>query len=443
MIRKVVVSLYSTALFLMAPCLSEAQVGQVETTRKKILSSRTVVQRVEEIRPIPATGTHYLRFDSWTAKQHNASTYDTTSSAADLNFEVMRGARILKLDDGSYVQTLHKQYPSSCGPASLAMVLRQLGISREPAAVRMHELRRIGDMPGFLHRDVDIEGEERVQIGYDGSMEHLMWLGYHRKRLLREHTRWNDGDSTFMTVGGVLNTAASDLEKGFLALDGDMDYLSFTHIPGWLWRGRAVGCGGSTNYHGGLTGIMNYIYSGRRDGPWRDARPLFLYGNTDSEVVATRRIIKGFIDHGIAVVAGVDSGGHFNTVIGYRGVVEPVESPFWVYTADPLNGWGRSEERQPGTWRRILVTAENLYANEGILMALIIWNHHAEGGAAADFRPGEWAQAVDRANGNNWLTGNLPPAVDPLSDPLSRRAERMPVQLVRPIITVQPEKVKR
>jgi hypothetical protein len=246
-----------------------------------------------------------------------------------------------------------------------------------------------------------------------------------------------------MTVGGVLNTAASDREKGFLALDGDMDYLSFRQIPSWLWRGRAVGCGGSTNYQGGLTGIMNYIFSGRRDGPWRDARPLFLYGNSDAEVVATRRIIKGFIDHGISVVAGVDSGGHFNTVIGYRGEIEPVDAPFWVYTADPLNGWGRSEERQPGTWRRTLVTAENLYANEGVFMALILWNQHAEGGASLNFRPGDWAQAVDRTNGNTWLTGKVPPAVDPLADPLSRRAERMPMQILRPIVTAQPGKMKR
>jgi hypothetical protein len=382
----------------------------------------------EAIVPLRATVARALVFGNWTTKQHNGGTYDTTSNPRDLDREAALGARILKYSDGRYVQTLHKQYPSVCGPASLAMVLKQLGITDAARPASAGPGTVLAKRQWRVPRDVDWQGSEMVDVGYSGSMEHLMWLGYHRHRLGLDMGGWNNSDNSFMAINGVLNTAPSRTAKSFLAEGRDMNYLPFDQIPSWMWQGAAVGTGGSSNYYTGLPGIMNYIYSGARNGPWRDARPLYLHGRNDAEVIAIRRIIKGFIDHSMTVVAGVDSGGHFNTVVGYRGQARPASAPFYVYTADPLNGWGRRDESQPGTWRRTLVSAENLMSGNGVFMALVIWNHHAEGGAAVGFRASGWAAAVDRANGNDWLTGRArqPQPRDPLFDRLGRVAERMP-----------------
>jgi hypothetical protein len=368
--------------------------------------------------PIPKSG--------WEMKE-DGGVYYTTSLDTDLDGEVtFFGAKILKSPiDNRYVRTPHKQYPKTCGPATLAMVLEQLGVSN-----------RVRDVNYSLRQDVDdIGASANFSVGYRGSMEHIMWLGYHRMRLGLDLGEWNDGNDNFLSRQGVMNLTASGRDKSFLAVGTDMDYLSFTGIPKWLWNGAPVGCDG-INYIG-LTGVMNYIFSGQADGPWRDARFMALRGETDAEVVKIRRLLKGYIDHDISLVSGVDGGGHFNAIIGYRGTVSPASEDFWVYTADPLNGWGRAAERQPGTFRRIKVSRDNLGAGGGALMGVILWNHHADGTAAVSaatgtplsrFRRGTWAEEVDRENGNDWLTGSArqPRATDTLGDRLAVPAARMP-----------------
>jgi hypothetical protein len=385
----------------------------------------------DQIRPLRASATRILPIDRWTTKYHKGTPWDTTSNKSDMDRDVMLGAKILKYSDGRYVQTLHRQYPSTCGPASLAMVVKQLGLTGSSttrlaggrAATRVRAAKR----SLMMKRDVDNQGTEMLNVGYWGSMEHLMWLGHHRQRLGLDMMGWNNGDDQFMSRDGVLNTTASSVPRSDLAIGTDMNYLSFNQIPLWMWRSPGTGCGGSLDYYNGLPGIMNYVLSGGRTGPWRDARPLYFKNASDAEMVAVRRIIKGFIDHNLSVVGGVDSRGHFNAVIGYRGQVAPASAPFWVYTADPLNGWGRRDDtRQPGTWRRILVNRDSL-KNE-VFSALILWNQHATGNASVGFRSGNWALQVDNQNGNKWLTGKewRPNSTDPLNDPLARRAERMP-----------------
>jgi hypothetical protein len=137
--------------------------------------------------------------------------------------------------------------------------------------------------------------------------------------------------------------------------------------------------------------------------------PLMLDARTDADVVAFRRIIKGFIDNGISLVCAVEENHHFNALIGYRGSVSPATEPFYVYTADPLDGWGRSNPaNQPLTWRRVDLVRENMNAGKKLFTALLCWNHHAAGGANAQFRRGNWASLVDGQNGNSWLTGRRP-----------------------------------
>jgi hypothetical protein len=166
---------------------------------------------------------------------------------------------------------------------------------------------------------------------------------------------------------------------------------------------------------------MNYLLSGGRSDPWRDAMPLPFNGNNDAEVIAYRRIVKAFIDHNISLVCGVEDGHHFNALIGYKGAVSPASAPFYIYTADPLDGWGRSEFRQPLRWRRINLVAGNLRSGNKLLTGTIAWNQHAEGGADVKFRPSKWGYQVDGENGNNWLCGRSrrPAPSDPLSDPLA------------------------
>jgi hypothetical protein len=361
---------------------------------------------------------------TWVNGSGVAAQYHTSSEASDLDYDVRLGAKILKYHDGTYARAIHKQYPHVCGPASLAIVLKQLGIS-DPTRRNT-----------FMSQDVDGTGPRNVDVGYPGSMEHIMWLGYHRHRLEAGNSGWNDGNAgSFMSVGGVLVTKPQPILRPLAIrtkVDFDktrLNYYAGEHVPMWMWNGAAVGCAHGRDTSTGLTGIMNYFFSGGNNRPWRDAIPLMLDAGTDADVVAFRRIIKGFIDNGISLVCAVEDNNHFNALIGYRGSVSPATEPFYVYTADPLDGWGRSNPaNQPLTWRRVDLVRENLNAGKKLFTALLCWNHHAAGGANTQFRRGNWASLVDGQNGNSWLTGSdrQPQKQDPLRDPLHYRDEPRP-----------------
>ncbi len=360
----------------------------------------------------------------WVKRNDNGMIYFTTNDPKALQQATAKSGKILKYRNGKYVHAIHKQYPSSCGPASLAIVLKQLGITDPPGS------------KAYRPWDVDlIRPTLRIPVGFFGSEEDLLWLGLHRKRLEPGQSKWNGGhkktDSKyFMDTEGRLDLRSSGVAKTKLSEGSNMNYLPYSKFPRWLWRHPGVGYGGKKSYSTGLPGIMNYILSGKRNGPWRDAMPLEFQGRNYKEVVAYRRIIKGFIDHNISLVCGVDKGGHFNVIIGYSGAVSPASRPFYVYTADPLDGWGRSPKtRQPLRWRRISLVAGNLRRGKGVLTGIICWNHHGSGGKSVRFRASRWAYSVDRANGNAWLTGKArqPEPRDPLHDPLAIALERMPL----------------
>jgi hypothetical protein len=160
---------------------------------------------------------------------------------------------------------------------------------------------------------------------------------------------------------------------------------------------------------------MNYIDAKRWGRGCQDARPLTAFSRNDDEVRAFRRIVRGFIDHKIPLLLGVESGGHFNVIIGYRGDTERVDRPFWLYTADPLDGWGRPKARLPGTWRRMNATSDTLFNGGKLIYQYVPWNQHLHGGCDQ----GGWARAIDERNGTAWLCGRPVPAEDPLDDPLN------------------------
>jgi len=346
----------------------------------------------------------------WVTKYHKGAPWDTTSDPADLRAEIKAGAKILKYRDGTYVHAIHRQYPQSCGPASLAMVLRQMRIAKS--------------RPHTLPRNVDCRGKGRVDVGYAGSMEHIMWIGYHRARLATGRENWNADDPQFMSPEGDLNTDATERATSVHGPEGQMGYLSFGTIPKWLWHGSGVGTGHDRDAHNGLTGVMNYIVAGSTRRATRDAMPLTAFGRNEHEVMAMRRIFKGYIDHDISMVLGIESGGHFNVVIGYRGRAGSPDEAFHIYTAEPLDGWGRPEESCPGRWRRMAVLKDHLFGGRAtgdqLIHQMVCWNHHLRGGCG----PTGWARKIDRANGNDWLCGRLPPPADPLHDPLRGKFSR-------------------
>lgn len=348
------------------------------------------------------------RSAAWVTRHHEEAPWETTSDPADLDAEVAAGARILRYADGTYIHAIHRQYPQACGPASLVMMLRHMGL----------------DDPGHgleLPADVDqLPGSPgpAVDVGYVGSMEHIMWLGFHRQRLRADRGAWNADRPDFMSPDGLLNTEPGPERVAALGPQGEMAYLGFAgsgRIPKWLWHAPGVGTGGDDNGRDGLPGIINYIIAGTWGRGCPDARPLTAFSRNGDEVRAFRRIIKGFIDHEIPVLLGIESGGHFNVTIGYRGDVENPNEPFLIYTADPLDGWGRPEGRLPGRWRRMNAVAENMFNGRKLLYQYVCWNQHLNGGC----EDRGWAREVDELNGNEWLCGRPVPAEDPLNDPLA------------------------
>lgn len=348
----------------------------------------------------------------WVTKFHGGAGWDTTGDSDDLDAETAAGAKLLRYPDGTYVHTVHRQYPHACGPASLTMILHALGYAdpRRPARLPVD----VDELPGAPGETVD--------VGYFGSMEFVMWLGYHRTRLRSDRRNWNAGSTAFMSPQGLLNTAAGKADPRTLGPNGEMLYLSFGRggpaIPNWLWHGPAVGTRSDRNGWDGLPGIMNYLFAHAWGQGCRDARPLTAFSRSTAEVCAFRRIVKGFVDQGIPLLLGVESGRHFNVIMGYRGVPEALTGPFYVYTADPLDGWGRPRERLPRRWRRLNAVADNMFNGRRLISQYVCWNQHLHGGC----EPGGWAAAIDECNGNHWLCGRPVPERDPRDDPLGRAA---------------------
>ena len=341
----------------------------------------------------------------WTTKYHDGSPWDTTGDPTDLDRAVADGATILRYDDGTYVRAIHRQYPKSCGPSSMAMILRKMGFDDPEAKLT-------------LPLDVDGAGVGEVDVGHLGSMEHLIWLGLHRLRLVEGNEEWNAAEPLLMSKDGILNAEPSKGKVATLAPNGEMGYLGFADEergPSWLWHSPGIGTRGDDNGWEKLPGIMNYVIAG----PWgkgvKDARPLTAFSRTDDEVLAFRRIVKGYIDHEIPILLGVESGGHFNVIIGYSGNTEDVDAAFHIYSAEPLDGWGRSEERQPKRWRRMDVAAGSMFNGSKLIYQYVCWNQHLDGGCDE----GGWAAEIDARSGNEWLCGRPVPEDDPLRDPIT------------------------
>jgi hypothetical protein len=128
-----------------------------------------------------------------------------------------------------------------------------------------------------------------------------------------------------------------------------------------------------------------------------------------------KEVIRGFIDHNIPLTIGVENGGHFNTLMGYWDV-----GPyFYVYTADPLDGWGRLFSKKPMRWRRMLLTPETLPGGAKCIVSMMLYGY---AGSA-------WAHNIDARFDPDILTGYLSSMPDFYPFFIERRPGRRPLEV--------------
>jgi hypothetical protein len=302
-------------------------------------------------------------------------------------------------EPGMPLHATHKQYGSSCGPTSLEMVFKHLGMT-QPG------LRR------WFWRDLDDASNtpvpstcwpsNAVDVGYHLSMEHIMYEGFRHQR--KTDPSWAPS-ANLISLDGRLNTADGSCTGAYLEVRydvGNVDWNSATEtatgrVQMWLQHCAAVGWG-ERNPDLGLPYVANKFSDGRND-----ALPIrFSFGPTANfkSLAHLQAVIEGYINHGIPLVAAVENGGHFNTIIGYRRV----GSTFYVYTADPLDGYGRPFYGKPMRWRRIILNEEMVCEGSGTLVALMLYGHASAAGGGSS-----WAQAIDDQFDSDLLCGYLQP----------------------------------
>ncbi len=306
---------------------------------------------------------------------------------------------------GEPLHATHKQYGNSCGPTCLNMVFEHRG-DTDPS------LRR------WFRRDLDDTNsnavpsawwpDNAVDVGYHLSMEHILWEGFHEKR--QRVPGWSEG-AGFMDAHGRLNTANAvstwlphDHEGSFYGVRYDMGNVNWTAATGqttgavqqWLKNCPGVGWGDEGDQDTGLPFVANKYSDGRND-----AYPIKTTvgsGGNFKSMAHLQAVIEGFINHGIPLVVAVENGDHFNTVIGYWRA----GGAYYLYTAEPLDGWGRPFYKKPMRWRRMVLSEDMLRDGTGTLVAMMLYGHAARRGVGAD-----WAQKIDDDYDSHLLCGYL------------------------------------
>jgi hypothetical protein len=271
----------------------------------------------------------------------------------------------------------HKQYGATCGPASLNIVMEHLGLANHGTPVA-----------GSV--DLDGGGAGR-DLGYHLSMEHLMYVGYKRYRALGR-PGWAAAIPGFMDAGGVLDTTLAGAGAFYqIRYDlGAVDYNATTgvttgQLERWIENGPAVGtdCSGAGCREAGLPWVANqFPLAGHADAIPLNAETGF------ASLDHLKAVIKGLVDNNLAAVVGVDDGGHFNTLIGYW----QQSDGFYIYTADPLDGWGQPFYLKPMRWRKIKLDAAALPSGAASLVMLMPFGH----GQSCS---GGWASQLDATYG--------------------------------------------
>lgn len=249
-------------------------------------------------------------------------------------------------------------------------------------------------------RDLDGTGTATVDLGYHLSMEHIMYEGYCRSRQVGERG-WDVAKPSFMAANGVLDTTLAGNGDWYEIRYNirDVTYNSSTdttsgRVASWIENGQACGTSGAGGTDRGLPWVANQYPRGGVP----DAYPINISvgaGASFSSLRHLKAVIKGYIDHNIPVVLGVENGDHFNTLVGYW----ERSDGFWIYTADPLDGWGRPYYGKPMRWRKIKLDTDVLPGGTGVLSDMILFGH------GTSCRDRSWAHQLDRTYGSSTLCG--------------------------------------
>lgn len=278
--------------------------------------------------------------------RHSGITFSnqTTSSSSVLLDDQRRGAKLLTTSVDSPLHALHKQYGSSCGPCSLAPVMLYLGRARP--GTRLFLSRDLNPGPPTVYRAWD--PSVAVDVGHYLSPEHIMYEGLRWAYI----GRWRNASQRpdwwpkpiFLSEEGLLNT---DNTGNACGVHRDRDCGSFLGIsyplgnvrlnrstgeyagPVQRWLYHTVGVGGSD-----LVFVANKFAPGRKDASYAD----FSDSTKFKSLEHVKAVVRGFVDNNLPAVISIENGGHYNTLMGYLDL----GSTFHIYTADPLDGYGRS-----------------------------------------------------------------------------------------------------
>jgi hypothetical protein len=303
---------------------------------------------------------------------------------------------------GKALCTTHKQYGQTCGPASLAIVMKGLRWARLDQ--RRCFRRNLSASSNPVNCSLWSPGSSYVDAGHYLSMEHIMYEGYHRHRAV--DPLWCPDSPDFMTCDGKLNNAdhlASDADFYQIAYRiGNVLWDRSAHrfrgpVQMWMQHGRPV-CWDVGDTTGGLPWVANKF------NPYMaDAMPVSTSigpGRTFVSFSHLKEVIMGFIDHNLPIMVGVEDGGHFNAVVGYW----KTDKGFHVYLADPLDGRdGRPYENKPMRWRKTLLTEDTLNGKGNVFPSLMFYAHGhrgCQGGAP-------WAARIEEKYGVDSLCGYL------------------------------------
>ncbi|MBM4025967.1 MAG: calcium-binding protein [Planctomycetes bacterium] len=255
-----------------------------------------------------------------------------------------------------------------------------------------------GDIPFAGSFDTDRKCDD---VGYPLSMEHIMWNWFHEKR--QRDPAWS-GEAGFLGADGRLNTADSSTQGSFYDIRYDIGNVNWNPATGqatgavqqWLKNCPGVGWGNDGDQNAGLPFVANQYSDG-----CNDAYPVSITigtGGRFKSMAHLQAVIEGFINHDIPLVIAVENGGHFNVLIGYW----QAGSSYYLYTAEPLDGWGRPFYGKPMRWRRMILSDDMLPNGTGTLVGMMLYGHAVRRGVGAD-----WAQKIDRDYGSNLLCGYL------------------------------------
>nr|CBH36734.1 hypothetical protein containing FG-GAP repeats [uncultured archaeon] len=280
------------------------------------------------------------------------------------------------------LHTTHKQYGPSCGYTSLNMVLEYLGLADHSQRL-------------FYSRDLDepanpVDGSEwgagrAVDVGYLLSMEHIMYEAFHKARA--DDPNWFYSDrypNAFMDGNGRLNTIDGG-NGSFYEIQYNIGHVVWNPATGTAtgqvqkWLEHCPGVGFER-----LSYVANKYSHGVEDA--RGLGTTLGSGGNFENISHLKAVIKGFIDHDIPLVLAVENGGHYNALIGYweSGDV------FYIYTADPLDGWARPFYSKPMRWKRLRLTPDALSEGAAVVSGMILYGH-----SESSCVSGGWAREID------------------------------------------------